>query len=66
MLDNKNCFQVQLLYVGITMFCTNESLTKVVYHMFLDGLIFLNQHHTNDEIKGSEVKDEIMSIVRRM
>ena len=65
MLHNKNYYKGELLYVGIVEFCTHESLTKVIDHMFLVGLIFLEKHYINGGIKDVKVKDEITSIVGR-
>lgn len=64
-LDNKNYCQGQLIYVRITKLYTDNSFTKVLKNMFLIGLIFLNQHHIDGGIRRSEVKDEIMSIIKR-
>lgn len=66
MLDNKKCYQGQYIYIRITKLSIDKYFINVVDHMLLVGLIFVNQHHTDRGIRGSEVNDEITSIVKKI
>ena len=66
MMDIMSDFQGQLPYVCVMGFYTDKTFAKVINHIFLVQLIFLNQHHDDGRIRGCKVKDEISSVVNRM
>ena len=57
--------QIQLFHMRVMEFGANKTLIKVVIHMFLMLIIFLNQHYAYGGIRGCEIKDEIPTVVRR-
>ena len=61
----KNC-QIQLFNMCIAEFNTDETFAKVVDHIFLMQLVFLNQHHADGGIIGHKIKDEVLTVVKLM